>query len=201
MGNVILLGQKLVILGALFGAVGLSYGLYSLVDHLPAPSGTNLMDSSEVIDDQNTSPSFSNGLVCGVSQKYPDNILQWCEEITKYASEFNLSPDLVAAVILQESGGKPLAYSHSGAVGLMQVMPRDGLAASFMCKNGPCFQDRPTIEQLKDPLFNIHYGTRMLAKLLQRNGNIREALKAYGPMDVGYYYADIVLSHYQRYGN
>jgi len=44
---------------------------------------------------------------------------------------------LIAAVILQESGGDPSAYSSSGAVGLMQVMPRDGIAAEFMCVNGP----------------------------------------------------------------
>ncbi len=40
----------------------------------------------------------------------------------------------------------------------------------------------------------------MLAGLLNRHGSLREALKAYGPKDVGYYYADKVLGHYQRYG-
>jgi hypothetical protein len=34
----------------------------------------------------------------------------------------------------------------------------------------------------------------MLAGLIQRFGNVRDALKAYGPKDVGYYYADIVLN-------
>jgi hypothetical protein len=39
----------------------------------------------------------------------------------------------------------------------------------------------------------------MLAGLVRKHGEVREALKAYGPMNVGYYYADIVLGHYRRY--
>jgi soluble lytic murein transglycosylase-like protein len=113
-----------------------------------------------------------------------------------YADKRGLAPDLIAALILQESGGNSTAYSHSGAVGLMQVMPRDGLAASFMCKAGPCFTNRPSIEDLQDPEFNISYGTKMLAGLNQKYGDMR-SVKAYGPMDVGYYYADIVLGLYQ----
>jgi soluble lytic murein transglycosylase-like protein len=98
-----------------------------------------------------------------------------------------------------ESGGDPQAYSASGAVGLMQVMPRDGLAASFECINGPCFASRPTIDELLDPVFNVEYGTGMLSGLVARLGSEREALKAYGPMDVGYSYADRVLAIYESY--
>jgi soluble lytic murein transglycosylase-like protein len=134
---------------------------------------------------------------CKVSGYFPDKIRQWCDEITRYAKKNNLDPDLVAALIWQESGGNPLAYSKSGAVGLMQVMPRDGIAASFMCVNGPCFTSRPTIAELKDPTFNIQYGTGMLANLVAKYGSIREALRYYGPRDVGYYYADKVLGIYE----
>lgn len=138
---------------------------------------------------------------CELSDRYPQKILQWCESITRYAGEAGLEPDLVAALILQESGGDSMAYSHSGAVGLMQVMPRDGIAARFMCKNGPCFSSRPTIAELQDPEYNLQYGTRMLAGLLGRTGDMREALRSYGPMDVGYGYADKVLRIFQNYGN
>ncbi|HSO27447.1 MAG TPA: transglycosylase SLT domain-containing protein [Anaerolineales bacterium] len=137
--------------------------------------------------------------VCAVSEHFPPKILHWCDWITEYAGQRGLEPDLVAALILQESGGDYLAYSKSGAVGLMQVMPRDGLAAGFMCKNGPCFSDRPTIASLQDPEFNISYGTEFLSSLVSRHGNLRDALKYYGPKDVGYYYADIVLGLYERY--
>jgi soluble lytic murein transglycosylase-like protein len=138
--------------------------------------------------------------LCSVSARFPKSVLQWCELITRYAEKHGLPPDLVAALIWQESGGNPTAYSRSGAMGLMQIMPSDGLAAAFRCQNGPCFQNRPKMDELKDPEFNIKYGTRMLAGLLQRNGSLREALKSYGPMNVGYYYADKVLGLFQKYG-
>jgi hypothetical protein len=138
---------------------------------------------------------------CQVSQSFPVTILQWCELITYYANLRGLDPNLLAALILQESGGDLLAYSHSGAVGLMQVMPRDGLAASFMCPDGPCFQNRPTRAELEAPEFNVDYGTELLANLVEAHGNLRDALKSYGPMDVGYGYSEQVLALYRRYRN
>ncbi len=138
---------------------------------------------------------------CGVSSSFPSSVLQWCRQITRAASQHGLNPDLVAAVIVQESGGNPDAYSHSGAVGLMQVMPRDGLAAGFMCVNGPCFASRPSMAELYDPDFNIEYGTRMLAGLISKRGSIRDGLMSYGPGNVGYYYADKVLAIYENHRN
>ncbi len=136
---------------------------------------------------------------CSLSDAYPEKVRRWCDLIVEFATAHDLAPELIAAVILQESGGDAQAYSSSGAVGLMQVMPRDGIAANFQCVNGPCFASRPTIAELQDPEYNIEYGTRMLAGLLARHGNLRNALKAYGPMDMGYRYADIVLAIYENY--
>jgi soluble lytic murein transglycosylase-like protein len=136
---------------------------------------------------------------CQVSDKFPESIKQWCDLITAYADQHELEPNLVASMMLQESGGDPVAYSASGAVGLLQVMPRDGLAANFFCVNGPCFASRPTIDELQDPEFNIDYGTRMIAGLIKRTGSVRDGLKSYGPKDVGYYYADKVLAIYNNY--
>jgi soluble lytic murein transglycosylase-like protein len=138
---------------------------------------------------------------CQISSRFPGQIQRWCELITRYAEKEGISPDLIAALVWQESGGKPSAYSGSGAVGLMQVMPRDGIAASFECASGPCFASRPTTQELKDPEFNIQFGTHMLASLVKRSGELREALKAYGPKDMGYYYADKVLAIYNLYSN
>lgn len=152
--------------------------------------------SASQTEEGQTAPESAS---CLVSPKFPPNIRQWCTWITYYANLNNLPPDLIAALIWQESGGDPLAYSHSGAVGLMQVMPRDGVAASFMCPNGPCFASRPSISELQDPRFNIEYGTTMLAGLLAKYGDLREALRYYGPKDVGYYYADKVLAIYHAY--
>jgi soluble lytic murein transglycosylase-like protein len=136
---------------------------------------------------------------CEVSHHFPLGIMQWCEIITSFARQAELPPNLIAAVILQESGGDAAAYSSSGAVGLMQIMPRDGIASMFECVNGPCFASRPTIDELQDPKYNIEYGTRMLAGLIAKLGSPREALKAYGPMDVDYSYADKVLAIYENY--
>ncbi len=136
---------------------------------------------------------------CSIPARYTQEILQWCQPIEQYAQYYGLDPKLIAAVMLQESGGNPDAYSKSGAVGLMQVMPRDGMAAEFMCINGPCFSARPSMEELFDPYFNIDFGTGLLSGLISRYGSLREGLRAYGPMDRGYYYSDLVLEIYESY--
>ena len=136
---------------------------------------------------------------CSIASSYPESVLRWCQLIERYARENGFEPNLIAAMILQESGGNPQAYSKDGAVGLMQVMPRDGIAAGFQCPNGPCFANRPSMDELFVPEFNISFGTSMLAGLVNKYGSIRDALKAYGPMGVGYYYADIVLAIYEQY--
>ncbi len=173
-------------------------------------SGTGTVEASNIADNQNiaatntpetTSQSQNQEVTnsCNLSTRYPDSIQQWCSLIAAQAQQYNLDPNLIAAVMLQESGGNPSAYSKSGAVGLMQVMPSDGLAADFMCNGNPCFSARPTMSELMDPEFNISYGVRMLAGLFQKYGNLRDALKAYGPINYGYKYADLVLQIFQNY--
>jgi soluble lytic murein transglycosylase-like protein len=159
------------------------------------------------IESTNASQSLVNQLQalpiateeCQVNTRFPFEITRWCSLVTHYSNLNGLSPNLIAALIWQESGGNPDAYSRSGAVGLMQIMPRDGIAANFQCINGPCFGNRPTSSELYDPEFNIEFGTQMLSRLLNRTGDLREALRSYGPMDVGYSYADKVLNIYQSY--
>jgi len=189
-------GPSLVIRGTMFGSLVLALLGWLLAGHL------DFYTKSEVAYAAAPSPAaeqISATEKCQLSLSFPDSIRQWCELIMEQANQVELPPDLIAAVILQESGGNEMAYSVSGAVGLMQVMPRDGIAASFECINGPCFASRPTIEELLDPGYNIEYGTHMLAGLLARLGDIRHALKAYGPMDVGFRYADKVLAIYENY--
>jgi hypothetical protein len=205
-------GAGLIICGSLLGSIVLGSLLYLFSDQLFANPGSyqnsqGIMtgpvtgnSAQENLDHSlPASAGGKHGAFCEINQSYPKKVFRWCDLISIYARERNLPPDLVAALILQESGGNPKAYSGSGAVGLMQIMPRDGLATAFMCVNGPCFHDRPPRKKLVDPEYNIKYGTRMLAGLLKEHGDIREALKAYGPMDVGYYYADKVLAIYDTY--
>lgn len=135
-----------------------------------------------------------------LSKEFPSCIQQWKDLINETAQKYEIDPNMIGAVMLQESGGNPEVVSTSGAVGLMQVMPKDGIAASFQCSGKPCFTNRPTASELLDPAFNLDYGARMLANLIENNeGSLREALYQYGPMDVGYAYTDIVLAIYDQY--
>jgi soluble lytic murein transglycosylase-like protein len=196
--------------GAIVGSLILASFGYTVMASAPKstnPGEENSEVSNPPIDeavqeDNNSKPTEQGGNNnCTISNAYPQDVRRWCEQIMRHAKKNGLEPDLIAALIWQESGGNPTAYSKSGAVGLMQVMPRDGIAASFQCINGPCFTNRPAISELEKPNFNIKYGTGMLAGLLNKYGNMREALKYYGPMNVGYYYADKVLNLYQTYGS
>jgi hypothetical protein len=210
------LGTYLGIFGTIFGNALVAVILYLITSgnayHAPdllqdakvnPPAEEQTASSFEVntSDASNSQSVASSDTDCTLSNRFPEKVRQWCGLIEDYSQQRGLEPDLVAAVILQESGGNSDAYSSSGAVGLMQIMPRDGIAAGFMCKNGPCFSARPSTSELQDPEYNIAYGTKMLASLEKRYGSMREALKAYGPMDMGYQYADIVLGHYDRYSN
>lgn len=133
-----------------------------------------------------------------VTQKDWLAVRRWCPLIMHAADRYQLDPHLIAALILVESGGDPQAYSSSGAVGLMQVMPRDGIAERFWCADRPCFADRPSIAELQDPAFNVDYGAMLLRSNVDRYGLLREALRAYGPLYVDNHYADLVLATYER---
>lgn len=82
----------------------------------------------------------------------------------------HLDPNLVAAVILQESRFNPDSVSGAGAIGLMQVMPE---TARDIRQAGGAASD------LKDPAVNIALGARYLALLRRKYGDDRLALAAY----------------------
>lgn len=189
-------GPALVIRGTFIGCLVVALLGWLLAKNIQVLPTTQVAYAASPTQGVEASAPIEN---CEVSHQFPQGIMQWCELITNFARQAELPPNLIAAVILQESGGDATAFSSSGAVGLMQVMPRDGIAATFECINGPCFASRPTIEELLNPEFNIEYGTRMLAGLIAKLGSEREALKAYGPMDMDYSYADKVLAIYENY--
>ncbi|MFT3996583.1 MAG: lytic transglycosylase domain-containing protein [Asticcacaulis sp.] len=86
-------------------------------------------------------------------------------EINAAALEFDLSPDLIVAIIRQESGFNPKAVSPRGAIGLMQLMP----ATAAELGVNPY-----------DPASNIRGGVAYLRRQLNRfSGRIDLALAAY----------------------
>lgn len=91
--------------------------------------------------------------------------IEYVNEITRYAGEYDLDPYLVAAVINTESNFDPDAVSHAGALGLMQIMPETG--EWIAGKLG--IQDFNK-EMLLEPEINIRFGTWYLHFLNERFG-------------------------------
>ncbi|MDP8207699.1 MAG: transglycosylase SLT domain-containing protein [Candidatus Electryonea clarkiae] len=101
-----------------------------------------------------------------------ERIDQYNKIINKAAEKYNLDPELIRAVIRQESGGKQFAISPKGAKGLMQIM--DDTANDLGISN------------VYSPAQNIDGGSRYLSEQLDNFGDIRLALAAYnaGPQSV-----------------
>jgi soluble lytic murein transglycosylase len=101
--------------------------------------------------------------------------LEYEHIIRSHARNYRLEPELIAAVIYQESKFDPRARSSSGAVGLMQLRPdtAHGIAART---GGAAFRT----DDLLDPEINIRYGSWYLRHLLDKYGDDETlALAAY----------------------
>ena len=93
----------------------------------------------------------------------------------QYAIENNISPYLVAGVILAESKFNPQARSPKGATGLMQIMPETGQWIVSQIEN-----EYESVGDLTDPETNIQLGTWYLSSLKKEfSGNEVLILAAY----------------------
>jgi hypothetical protein len=96
----------------------------------------------------------------GAPQRWPPGIARWYPEVLHAAQVYQLDPDLLAAVMQQESGGRADAVGvwawipHMGryerAIGMMQVMPNEAERRGV------------SIEEAWDPQGNILLGARVL---------------------------------------
>ena len=100
--------------------------------------------------------------------------LKYGNEIAEYAKERGLDPNLVRALILQESYYNPAAKSRVGATGLMQLMPPT--AKEHAARLGVPF----ATSRLENPDVNIRLGTYHLKMLVNMfSGNTYLATAAY----------------------
>jgi len=124
------------------------------------------------------------------------------------AKQYHLDPYLLAALITQESGHDPKAYSPAGAHGLMQLL---WTTARRMAREVH-FPLRER-KELFDPAVNLRLGSRYLADLLERfDGDTAAALAAYnagehrvetwrdqGPRETPEFIATVPFRETQRY--
>ncbi|WP_241024687.1 lytic transglycosylase domain-containing protein [Burkholderia sp. Ac-20365] len=92
-------------------------------------------------------------------------VLAWAAVVDAVAARMGVDRALLMAVIDVESGGNPFAVSPKGARGLMQLMPKTGLAQGA--------------DDLFDPYQNVVAGSKLLDTLLVMYGDVALALAAY----------------------
>ena len=85
-----------------------------------------------------------------IDEHYP---LLYEDLIRRISSEYNLSPSLIAAIIMNESSFRPEVESSVGARGLMQVMPDTAEWIAHKLRI-----DDYQFEQLLEPDINIRFG-------------------------------------------
>lgn len=103
--------------------------------------------------------------------RYP---LRYEEIVRGHADNYGLEPELLAAVIYQESKFDAGAVSESGAVGLMQLLP--ATAQGIADRTGGSGWKTG---DLLNPELNVRYGSWYLRHLLDKYGDEKLALAAY----------------------
>jgi soluble lytic murein transglycosylase-like protein len=91
--------------------------------------------------------------------------------VIRFGAKYGLEPELVLAVILVESGGRPWARSPKGAMGLMQVMPQQTARLGLT-------GNAATIES------NVEAGCVILAENIERFGEERGILSYFWGNDI-----------------
>ena len=94
--------------------------------------------------------------------------------VSKYAEQYNIEIPLVYAIIKAESNFNPRAKSKSGAMGLMQLIPR---TANWIA--GELNEKDFTVDNLYDPETNVKFGCFYLNYLFNKFGDMKVVICAY----------------------
>ncbi len=106
--------------------------------------------------------------------------IPYADLINTTAAAHHLSPTLLAAMVMAESGFDPQAHSRRGAYGLMQVMPATWREIGTRPACVPDIARLTTPPCMDDPASNLEVGTRYLRRLVDRfEGNVVLAVAAY----------------------
>src|SRR5699024_10565353 len=119
-------------------------------------------------------PDYQYSVGTATGTKIPST--QFNDIITEVAQKYGIDENLIHAVIKMESNYNPMAKSHAGAQGLMQLMPNTARGLGVI--------------NSYDPRQNIEGGAKYLSQMLKKyNGNLELSLAAYnaGPGNVDKY--------------
>lgn len=109
------------------------------------------------------------------------------EMIDDIATRSGVDPNIVKAIIKEESGGNPSAIGDNGeSIGLMQIQP----------KHHKKRMEELGIVSLFDPQENVILGCSILSDLYDKYGNYEDALSVYnsGNTEDGKAYAERILN-------
>lgn len=128
-----------------------------------APSDGNFSGYSQRIDPKNSDIDRNEE-----KNSFTDTSRNFRGELEKMilqkSKKYNVSPDLISAVIQTESAGKQNSVSQAGAIGLMQIMPK---TASELGINP------------HSPEENLDGGVRYLKEMAGKFNSLDEVLAAY----------------------
>lgn len=114
----------------------------------PAPSASEEATSDAVVADDEP-PATTIGI-----SWLPKTVDHWKEGLERLGAANKVDPELLAIIVLVESGGNPVAKSKSGALGLMQIIPITGKHIAIERK----LPEQP-LEKLTDPDYNLDFGS------------------------------------------
>ncbi len=93
----------------------------------------------------------------------PTSVARYARMLDEASVRHGVDANLLAIVVLVESGGDPTAVSPSGATGLMQIMPATGADIAQRRGIGGHID-----QHLFDPAYNIDFGAWYLSRQLRR---------------------------------
>jgi soluble lytic murein transglycosylase-like protein len=163
-------------------------------------TGSQSTDTQATASGSNSTQSTANssGLTFSVNNTNSSTTTKYENLIDSSAKKYNVDPDLIKAVIEQESNFNSSVTSSAGAEGLMQLMPQTASTLG--------------VTNAYDPSQNIDGGTKYLKQLLNEFKDVKLAIAAYnaGPNNVKKYngvppygetvnYVSKVVSNYNEY--